>query len=154
MKKNIQIILKKTMPKLGQEGEAINVAPGYAFNYLIPNRIASLATKGTLKHVNMLAEIQNQKKEIIKIKATELQEQFKKITKISIKKKTGDKQYIFGNISSKEITEKIFKYIGIKLDKKQIEAPEIKKIGTYIIKIHILDDIIANIKLQILPANI
>nr|BCB14997.2 50S ribosomal protein L9 [Grateloupia asiatica] len=144
------------MPKLGQEGKAINVAPGYAFNYLIPNKIASLATKGILKHANMLAEIQNQKKEIIKIKATELQKQLREITKISIKKKTGDKQYIFGNISSKEITEKIFNYIGIKLDKKkkQIEAPEIKKIGIYIIKIHILDDIIANIKLQVLPTNI
>nr|YP_010502392.1 50S ribosomal protein L9 [Grateloupia turuturu]UXC96805.1 50S ribosomal protein L9 [Grateloupia turuturu] len=154
MKKNIHVILKKTMPKLGQEGKAINVSPGYAFNYLIPNRIASLATKGTLKHANMLTEIQNQKKEIIKIKATELQKQLREITKISIKRKTGDKQYIFGNISSKEIIEKIFKYIGIKLDKKQIEAPEIKKIGIYIIKIHILDDIIVNIKLQILPTNI
>nr|YP_010985909.1 ribosomal protein L9 [Grateloupia asiatica]WOL36827.1 ribosomal protein L9 [Grateloupia asiatica] len=154
MKKNIQIILNKTMPKLGQEGKIVNVAPGYAFNYLIPNRIGSLATKGTLKHANMLAEIQNQKKEIIKIKAKELQEKLINISKISIKKKTGDKQYIFGNISNKEITEEIFKYIGIKLDKKQIETPEIKKTGIYLIKIYIVDDIIANIKLQVLPVNL
>nr|YP_010986310.1 ribosomal protein L9 [Pachymeniopsis lanceolata]WOL37228.1 ribosomal protein L9 [Pachymeniopsis lanceolata] len=154
MKKNIQIILNKTMPKLGQAGKIVNVAPGYAFNYLIPNSIGSLATKGKLKHANMLAEMQNQKKEIIKIKAQELQKKLENVTKISIKRKTGNKQYIFGNISRKEIAEEIFKHIDIKIDKKQVEIPEIKRTGIYLINIHVLDDIIAKIKLQVLPVSI
>nr|YP_010986108.1 ribosomal protein L9 [Polyopes affinis]WOL37026.1 ribosomal protein L9 [Polyopes affinis] len=154
MKKSTQIILNKTILKLGKEGEIVKVAPGYAFNYLIPNTIATLVSIGKLKHAKMLNEIQNQRAEIIRIKAKQLQEKLENIAKISVKKKIGDKQWIFGHINDKEIVEEILKFTGIKLDKKQIQIPEIKTAGIYPIRIQILDNISVNMKLQVLPINI
>nr|YP_009296314.1 ribosomal protein L9 [Sebdenia flabellata]AOM65249.1 ribosomal protein L9 [Sebdenia flabellata] len=154
MKKNIPIILKKNINNLGKTGNIVNVKRGYAFNYLIPNRMGELATKGLLKHNNMLLDIKSKQIEKNKIEALVLKNKLETIAKISLKKKIGKDQQIFGSLNDKEILLKIEKCSDIKLEKKQISIPEIKKIGSYSIDIQISDIITANLKLQILPQDI
>ena len=62
MKKNITVIIKNNHSQLGEKGEQLKVTPGYAFNYLIPNDFVEVATKGKIKHLNMLLDIERQKK--------------------------------------------------------------------------------------------
>ena len=75
-----------------------------------------------------------------------------RIAKISIGKIVYDKQQIFGKISEKEVIKYIHQYTGKKLDKKQVTIPRIKKIGLYKLKIQVFQDVISNLKLQILPS--
>lgn len=154
MTKNTTIIIKNNHNKLGQQGSIVKVASGYAFNYLIPNDIAELATKGKLKHTKMLESIKGKKLAEAKIDASKIQKELEKISKISINKTVGENQQIFGRINEKDIMNKIFNYTGQKLEKKQVFVPDIKKLGIYEINIQIFNDIEIHIKLQVLPQDI
>lgn len=154
MKKEIKIIVKKNMPHIGDVGTITKARLGYVLNYLLPNNIVDIATPGKLKHAHMLQQIQLKKIEAIQSKAIEIKNNLEKIPKISIKKKTGDQQQIFGSVSEKDIINYIFQMTGEKLDKKQITIPVIKEIGIYSIEIKIIDNIQVILKLQILPDNI
>lgn len=154
MKKNTTVIIKQNNSKLGDRGNIIKITHGYAFNYLIPNNLVELATKGKLKHAQMLKKIKTQRLEELEIQAKSIKENLEQISKISIKKKVGENQQIFGSVNEKEIITAIFNFTGQKLEKKQIYIPDIKKIGIYSIQIHILYDISVTIKLQILPEHL
>nr|QCI06083.1 ribosomal protein L9 [Delesseria sanguinea] len=154
MKKKIQLILTKDYAHIGKKNKVIQVTRGYAFNYLIPNEIAEIATKNKIKHLKMFQVIQDKKLQDNEIKAKQLENNLKLIKKISFLKKTGDENYIFGNINEKDIIEKIFKFTGIKLNKKQIKIPNIKKVGKFQIEINLFYDKYYQLKLNILPINI
>lgn len=154
MKKEITIIVKKNIPNIGEQGTIRKVRLGYVMNYLIPKDLAEVATPGKLKHANMLRDIKLKEAENIKIKADQTKINLEKITKISIKKKVGDEQQIFGSVNEKDILNYIFNATGEKLEKKQIILPVIKEIGIYLITIKIIESINVELKLQILPDNI
>nr|WCH55409.1 ribosomal protein L9 [Hypnea brasiliensis] len=150
MNKKITMILKDEKDKVQQE-KIINVTRGYAFNYLIPQNIAEIATPGKLKHLNMLKQKEKQKIKINKEKANITLEHINMINKITIKKKYGSKMQIFGQINEREILKKIFEHTGYNLNKKQINIPNIKTIGNYQIIIKILDHAETNLLLHIIP---
>nr|QVY58188.1 50S ribosomal protein L9 [Eucheuma denticulatum] len=151
MSKKIKIILNKTEEKIGIKGRVIHVNSGYAFNYLLPQKIAELATPGKLKHLTMFKKIQQQQLEISKINAKIILSNLEIIAKVSLKKKIGDNTKIFGRIQKKEISGKILKYTGYQLDKQQITMSEIKQSGIYQAKLNILSDIGSFLKIQIIP---
>nr|YP_009332632.1 ribosomal protein L9 [Membranoptera weeksiae]AHZ94646.1 ribosomal protein L9 [Membranoptera weeksiae] len=154
VKKKIEVILKKDCANIGNKNKLIKVNRGYAFNYLIPNEIAEIATKNKIKHLNMFQIIQENKLQDNQIKAEQLENNLKKIKKITVFKKVGDENYIFGNINEKDIIERILKFTGIKLNKKQIKIPSIKQIGSFQIEINLFDNKFCQLKLNIIPINI
>nr|YP_009398987.1 ribosomal protein L9 [Cliftonaea pectinata]ARW68095.1 ribosomal protein L9 [Cliftonaea pectinata] len=154
MKKKINVILIKDYKQVGQKGAIKNVSLGYARNYLIPNCIAEVATKNTIKHLNMFKEIKNKKIEKNQILIKKIKEKLDYIQKISIYRKKGDNYFIFGNIVEKDIVNHINKYINIIINKKQIEINEIKELGSHNINIKISDNLFSKIKLINLPINI
>ena len=154
MSRKIKIIVQKTNLKLGKKNSIIEVAQGYALNYLIPNGLAKIASTGELKHIKMLQKVEKFKLEDEEKKAFTLQENLEKIKKINVNKKIGDTKQIFGSISEKEMIIQISNYTGIILDKKQFNLPAVKTTGAYQIKIELSNKKYANLKLQILPDNI
>ena len=153
MGKNTTIIIKKNQNHVGKYGEIKNVNTGYARNYLIPMKVVEIATKGKIKHIKMLEEKHNR---LIRQKlnnSIKTQTYLEKISKIKIRKKISEKdsKQIFGSITEKEISEKIFRLTGINIEKKQILIPVIKNIGNHKIQIKITSNINANLKLQVLP---
>nr|YP_010195632.1 ribosomal protein L9 [Gracilaria baiana]UAD83029.1 ribosomal protein L9 [Gracilaria baiana] len=152
MKKKITVILKKHLVNLGSVGSIVKVSSGYAFNYLIPYDFAYLATAGRLKHYKMFSSIKQRKLDEIKGKFQAIAQKLNKIAKISVKKKVGNTNQIFGSISDKEIISKILYITGEKLDKKNLYIPNIKKIGIYNLDIILTNEMRICIKLQVFPA--
>ena len=154
MKKTIQIILKKTDSRLGSKNDIKLVALGYAFNYLIPQQIAKIATKGEIQHINMLNNSRSKKEKLIHVDNINIKNNLQRITKINIRKKIGKNKQIFGSITENEIAEIIEILTQKSISKQNIELPYIKKIGIYTIKISISNTIEARIVLHILPLTI
>lgn len=154
MKKTINIIIKDHNSSLGPINSHKKVALGYAFNYLIPKQIAEIATKGKLKHITMLNNIQSEKRKTSLAKNLLKKEYLDKRKKINIRKKIGQNQQIFGKINENEITQNILQNTGQFINKKQIHLPNIKTIGIYNIKIDIDDTLYTFIQVQIIPNNI
>ena len=126
----MKIILLKDVEKLGKKGEVKNVADGYARNFLIPNKLAALATKSEL------AKLEEQKK-IETEKAEEELKLYQKIAsqidglEIEIPVKINEEGNLFGTITASQIAEKL-KEKNSEIKKEQIKLEEpIKEIGEY-----------------------
>ncbi len=141
----MKVILNKNVKKLGSEGEVINVADGYARNYLFPKGLAEEATKNNIKKLKELKKKEAKKVENEKSDAEELAKILKD-SKISISAKAGEKGKLFGSITNKDVAEVIKKKNKIKIDKRKIQLEEpIKELGEHIIKIKLHSEVEAAI---------
>lgn len=137
-----------------QKGSIITVSRGYALNYLIPKQIAQIITKGKIKHIQMLSEI-NKEKQKANISYQELlKRNINKIKKISLYKKKGENQLIFGSITEKDISRSINKYNKINITKFKITFKETKLLGITSIEYNQDTSVKIQIPLHVIPINI
>nr|WMP11920.1 50S ribosomal protein L9 [Laurencia australis]WMP12132.1 50S ribosomal protein L9 [Laurencia australis] len=153
MKKKVQIIIKNNNFKKEHKGKIISVFRGYAFNYLIPNGLASLANKNQIKHYRMFSEIAKKEEEANSIAIKKIQSRIEQISKITIYKKIGHNKLMFGSVKEKDIINWIYKYTNIKFEKKQIQINDINNINISLINIQIKQNIVVTVKLCIMPYN-
>ncbi len=134
----MQVILLEEVKKLGAKGQVIQVAEGYARNFLIPKGLAVEASKGKLKDLNKRNQIQAAHKRQMEDEARLLGQQLEGL-KLVMHTKVGEAGKLFGAISNKDIAEYIQNKHGFVVDKKKIilKAP-IKALGEYsvIVKLH------------------
>tara|TARA_Y100001936_G_C16052967_1_gene659074 strand:+ start:886 stop:1329 length:444 start_codon:yes stop_codon:yes gene_type:complete len=130
----MKVILTTTIKKLGKMGEKVTVKPGYARNYLFPNKMALRENKRNLEHYEKIRD-EMEKKENIKLNnAKQLIEDLKKI-KISFNKEADEKDQLYGSISKKEIIDYLQdKNLKVKSDDILIKN-QIKSIGEHFIQI-------------------
>jgi len=154
MKKNIQVIIKENNSTIGPINSIQRVSLGYAFNYLIPQKIAEIATKNKVKHYKMLDQNKNKKENQEHLHNITLKDKFEQITKINIRKKIGKNKQIFGSIVENEIIDTIYRLTGQSISKKNLRMPIIKEIGKYQLIIVLNFKIKVNLQINILPINI
>ncbi len=154
MKKKIKIILLKDNRKKEKKGSIINVARGYAFNYLIPNEIGEIATKNKIKHIQMIENIIKNKEKENEFEIKLLKNNIEKIQNISIYKRQGENNYIFGNITEKEILKWLKRYTDLAIKKIKLDNLNNKIIGISMTKIEIDKKININLPIYIIPINI
>ena len=112
----MKIILLEDVKGKGKKNDVINVSDGYGNNYLIKNKLGVLYTKGSSNVLNK--ELKELKEEEDKLVAELNEIKYKLENKeIKFQVKTGNNEKVFGNISSKQISEKI-KELGFNIDKK------------------------------------
>ena len=137
----MKVILLDEIKGKGGEGDIIDVAQGYAENYLIPNKLAVAATKGNLKQ---LEERRNniEKREAVRISdANALKEQLDG-KKVTVDAKVGDEGILFGSVTSQMIADAIKDQLGVEIDRKRIELGKpIKVAGSHEVAISLYRDI-------------
>lgn len=146
----MKVILNQTLPKVGKEGQVVNVADGFARNFLFPRGIAVPATKGTLA----LLEKQNAKvaEELASTKAgaAGLAEKIDGQTIRLVGKTAKGSPKLFGAITSADIAAGIKEAVGVEVDKKTVALLHpIKRIGVYEVLIDLHRDVDATIKLEV-----
>lgn len=143
----MKVILLEDVKKQGKKGQTINVKDGYG-SYLITNKLAVLETKGSKKVLDM----QNQKaKEEADKQLADCQELKKQIEKLTLtfKVKVGEKDQVFGSISTKQITSKL-KENNINIDKRKIDLKNpVNTLGTTIVNINLHKEVIAKLKVHL-----
>nr|YP_010619547.1 Ribosomal protein L9 [Xiphosiphonia pinnulata]WAX03560.1 Ribosomal protein L9 [Xiphosiphonia pinnulata] len=154
MKKKVDVILIKNNLKQGKKGSLINVTRGYAFNYLLPSKIAEIATSKKIKHIQMFENVKIKQKAANEIETKLLQNNIEKIHKISVYKKRGENNLIFGSVTEKEVIKWINKYTNLSINKIKVQIAETKFIGIRDIKIQINSKVSINIPIHIIPTNI
>ncbi len=125
----MEIILKEDIKNLGYKNDIITVKPGYARNYLIPQKLAILATDSEIRNRNEIIKQMQHKLEKIKKDAVSLSEKIGESV-IEILAKAGETGKIFGSITVIQVSDALKKR-GFEVDKKKISIPEIKELGTY-----------------------
>lgn len=144
----IQIILQEDVEKLGNRGDVVAVASGYARNFLLPRKLAIEATPGNMKALEKI------RTSLAKKTATELdaaKKQAELLTGVSLKfaRKTGENDQMFGSVTSADIAEAL-EAQGFKVDKRQVQLAEpIKIIGERSVTIKVFRDITADVNVQV-----
>ncbi len=145
----MKVILIQEVENLGPAGKTVEVSDGYGRNYLIPRKLAVLATPSAIKHYEILRKKAEQKlaKEHDQLKA--LAEKIQAM-EIAIKVEAGESGKLYGAVTSADIAEAIRAKAGIEIDRRKIGLDEpIKTVGDYEIPIKFLSGIEAKLKLRV-----
>lgn len=148
----MQVILLKDVDGVGEAGAVVEVSDGYARNYLLPKKLATVATSRKVKSIEKQrqAVMERIKKEQ---KATQtLAQQLSEVT-LSIEKQAGEEGKLFGSVTKKEIAEAL-EAKGFKIDKKQVVLEEnIKALGEYDVEIKLPHGQSAKIKVEVVSGE-
>ena len=146
----MKIILRQAMDTLGLEGDTVDVANGYARNYLIPKGIA---LEANIQNVKLL-ETQRKKIEIKRLKAKEEAEKIKEKladVMITISQKAGDEDKLYGSVTNMDIAAHLEKQ-GILIDRKKISMDKpIKALGEFEVSIRLYPEVTGSIKVAVVP---
>ncbi len=133
----MKVILTADVPKIGKQGEVINVSDGYARNYLFPRKLgveASAAKINELQQKSLQEEKRKGKEEDKAVRIKQLIEG----QQVTIKAKCGDGGKLFGAVTSKEIADALNKAFKVDIDKKKVEIKDpIRHLGDYPVRIKI-----------------
>ena len=131
----MKVILQEDVKGKGKKGELVNVSDGYARNFLLPKKMAVLATPENLTEMKKQDKARQKKLEHDKAKAGEIEAKLGDVLVKIPARGGGDGGKLFGSITSKEISEELFKQHGIEIEKNKIVQDEpIKSFGSYEIK--------------------
>ncbi len=146
----MEIILRQDVDELGLEGDIVNVANGYARNYLIPKDIALEAIPQNIK----LLETMKKKIEVRRLKAKDQAEKVKQAIEemvISFSQKVGEEDKLFGSVTTMDIALQLKKQ-GIAIDRRKIVLDKpIKFLGEFEIPVRIYPDVTGLLKVIIQP---
>ena len=148
MASNVQVILSRDVPNLGRVGEVVNVKPGYARNYLLPQRLAMPVSKGNLanlEHYNRIIDKRmGELRAISEDTANRIDEE-----QITITARVGKAGKLFGSVGTRDIAT-LVNGLGYNIDHRDIklEAP-IKEVGLYTLPLRLEADVVSEIKVII-----
>lgn len=144
----MKVILNENVDNVGKLGDIVEVKAGFARNYLLPRRLALEPTKHNVDVLKFKKIKVAKKLELEKLSAVELKKKLEEIT-LTIKKKAGETDTLFGSVTAMEIESKLAE-AGISIERKKFHMEEpIKKLGNYVCKIRLVEDIEADLKIEV-----
>lgn len=142
----MKVILLQDVRGKGKKDDIIDVADGYANNFLIKNKLAVQYTKSSKAILDQEVEKREVAEEKLVDSLNKVKDKLKNQT-IIFKVKTGDKDKIFGSVSTKQISDKLVE-MGYDIDKKNVFTDvNLDKLGTYIVKIKLHKKVEFNINI-------
>jgi large subunit ribosomal protein L9 len=153
MAKRVQLVLTQDINKLGRNGDLVEVAPGYARNYLLPQGMAVRTTPGILKQVERRREAERQRLLELKKEAEAQKAALEKAGRLSISKQVGENDAIFGTVTNQDVADAIQSATNIEIDRRTITVPEIHKLGSYKIDLKLHPEVTATVDIQVVPLN-
>jgi large subunit ribosomal protein L9 len=145
----MDVILKTNITNLGEQNDLVSVKDGYARNFLIPKKLAVIATASVKKAHEEIVKQRAHKEEKIRKEADELVEKIKDV-KLSIPAKTSSKGKIFGSVNNIQIAEALKKE-GHEIERKNITIKEepIKEVGNYTAHVKVYRDITVDVPFEV-----
>ena len=150
----MKVIFLEDIPNVANAGETREVADGYGRNYLLPKKLAVLANS------QGASVLESQLKKIVQKRAqaeTEMAEIAGKLNSmdITIKAKVGEKERLYGSITSADIADELRSRIGMDIDKRKIVLAEpIRELGDYEVTVSFTQDIAAVVKLAVVADKV
>ena len=144
----MEVILREHVDHLGRRGDLVKVADGYARNYLLPRKLALLATDGNKKQIE---------RERAKFEIQELEEQKAARAvadrmanlEVEISRKVGETEQLFGSVTSSDVADALAAK-GFELDRRKLHLPDpIKRLGEYEVPVRLHRDVTVKLKVRV-----
>jgi large subunit ribosomal protein L9 len=146
----MQIILLTDVEKLGLRGDVVDVARGYARNYLLPRRMAETATPALVAELRRVDAQRAKHEARTAEQASEIAEVLGK-TVLRFEVKAGPTGSLFGSVTPSDVADEIWRARKIRVDRRKIAIDPIKRIGRYSIPIEVFTDVDVEVKTLVVP---
>jgi large subunit ribosomal protein L9 len=146
----MEVILLKDVEKVGLRGEVVNVARGYARNFLLPRKLAEPATDGRVAELKRLDDQRARSEARTVEQANEIADVLRK-TVLSFDVKSGPTGALFGSVTTTDIADELWRTRKIRVDRRKIGTDSIKRIGRYSIPVQIFEDVSVEVKTLVVP---
>ncbi len=149
MAKRVQVVLNEDVLSLGKDGDLVEVAPGYARNFLFPYGKALPVTPAVLKQVKHRKAKQIEQEQALKQQAIDFQTALVTIGRFTVKKQIGEDGVLFGTVTNGDVAEAIQEATKKEIDRREITVPEIHRIGKYKVQVKLHSEVTAEINLEV-----
>jgi len=144
----VKLILRESVPSLGEPGDLVTVRPGFARNFLLPQKKAILATEGNVRELEhkqrvVAAKVAKERKE-----HEALRDRIQAVV-LTVRARAGEEGKLFGSVTSAQIAE-LLAAAGVEVDRRRIQLDEpIKELGEHAVEIRLQRDLVARIKVTV-----
>ena len=147
----MQVILRQDVEKVGLRGEVVDVAAGFARNYLLPRRLAEPAAPGRVAELEKLAAGRAQHEAQSFEQAQELVQKLEG-SELRFDVQAGDTGTLFGSVTATDIADRVWESQRVRIDRRKLDLPEsIKRIGRYEVPVELFADVTATLRLAVVP---
>jgi large subunit ribosomal protein L9 len=145
----VKVILTADVKPLGTRGQAVEVADGYANNYLLRQKLAVAATPGAMKQLEQQQHAKKRKQAEEVANAQDVATQLENVV-IKVSAKAGGNGRLFGTVTNANVADALHEQLGVTIDRHKIEMKDgIKALGTYPVEIRLGNNIVAKSAVQV-----
>jgi large subunit ribosomal protein L9 len=146
----MEVILLQDVEKLGLRGEVVDVARGYARNFLLPRRLAESATPARVAELRRIDEERARHEARTAEQAQEIAELLGK-TVLRFEVKAGPTGSLFGSVTPSDIADELWRARKVRVDRRKIATDPLKRIGRFAIPIELFQDVQVEVKTLVVP---
>jgi large subunit ribosomal protein L9 len=146
----MEVILLQDVEKLGLRGEVVDVARGYARNYLLPRRLAETATPARVAELQRVDAERARHEARTAEQAQEIAEVLGK-TVLRFEAKAGPTGSLFGSVTPSDVADEIWRARKVRVDRRKVAIDPIKRIGRFSIPIELFQDVRVEVKTLVVP---
>jgi large subunit ribosomal protein L9 len=144
----MDIILREKIEKLGTKGDIVRVSDGYARNFLLPKKLAMVATPANIRQIEQEKAAAVRREAVEKQEAEALAQQLSRVS-LNLSRKVGEHEVLYGSVTSMDIAEAL-EAKGFTIDKRKIELTEaIKSLGKFDIPVKLHREVTALVGLVV-----
>ena len=151
----MEVILKKDVQNIGETGDIVNVKDGYARNFLLPQNLAEIATKGAKENRERNIARIKIKQEKLHAEALETAKKIESAGMLEFSAKAGESGKLFGAITTKRLAEEIKAKTGVEVDRKSIsvDAP-VNKLGKFVMTVKLTSKVKVSVNIMVSASEV
>ena len=147
----MQVILREDIEKIGLRGEVVDVAAGFARNYLLPRRLAEPASPGRVAELEKLSATRSRHEAQNFEQGQELAQKLEG-AQLRFDVQAGETGTLFGSVTATDIADQVWATHRVRIDRRKLELPEsIKRIGRYEVPVELFTDVTATLRIAVVP---
>src|SRR6187397_2886785 len=147
----MKVVLREDVEKLGLRGEVVDVARGYARNFLLPRRLAEPASPARVAELEKRSSMRARQEASTFEQARELADTLEK-TELRFDVKAGPTGSLFGSVTATDLADELWKVAKVRVDRRKIDlADPIKKVGRYEVPVELFTDVTATVRTLVIP---
>ena len=149
MAKRVKVVLTESIATLGRDGDVVEVAPGYARNFLLPLGKAANVTPSILKQIERKRAKEKIAAEKVKQEAIDFKTALATIGRFTIKKQVGEDGVLFGTVTNGDVAEAIEAATKKDIDRRNITVPSIHNLGSFVAHVKLHHEVSAEVNIEV-----
>ena len=149
----MEVVLRQDVDKLGLRGEVVNVARGYARNYLLPRGLAEPATPGLVRELEKRGAVRARQEAKTADEAQAIARRLE-ATELRFDVNAGPTGSLFGSVTATNVADRLWEQLKVRVDRRKLGMDAIKRVGRYAVPVELFADVTAELRVVVAPEGI